>query len=264
MTKTIETMSYRVRFNNTGGKHYYEAQPVRKSSTHDKWVKVPGVTTIKNLLGKDHLIYWAAKECANFLQENWQAGQAYTQEEIDDRVERMKKAHVRKRDDAAERGTEIHELLEKKYVAAIEGRKFTASSEETYANEALKAYEAYLEAHSLNIKPVAAEKIIFDPDHWYAGTVDLIARVNDELAVVDFKTGSGIYADMGIQLAAYAMAYQKMAREDVKKRIVFNIPSSGNKVSHAVFENDYADGSAFLACRSLYKWKTNRLKPKEK
>jgi len=53
------------------------------------------------------------------------------------------------------------------------------------------------------------EKTIFDWDNLYAGTLDVLAEVNGVLGILDIKTGSGIWDEYGLQLAAYMNAYNK-------------------------------------------------------
>ena len=45
-------------------------------------------------------------------------------------------------------------------------------------------------------------------NYFFGGTIDLIAIMNGEMCLVDFKTGKGVYADHIIQVAAYLTAAQ--------------------------------------------------------
>lgn len=61
------------------------------------------------------------------------------------------------------------------------------------------------------------EKTIFDMDNFYAGTLDILAEVNGTFGVLDIKTGSGIWDEYGLQLAAYMNGYNKLA--PTKRRV---------------------------------------------
>jgi len=54
----------------------------------------------------------------------------------------------------------------------------------------------------------ATEATVFNLAEGYAGTLDAIVRVAGRSLVVDYKTGKDIYADVALQLAAYAHAEQ--------------------------------------------------------
>jgi hypothetical protein len=45
--------------------------------------------------------------------------------------------------------------------------------------------------------------------YFYGGTIDLVAVLNGEMCLVDFKTGKGVYADHIIQVAAYLTAVKQ-------------------------------------------------------
>lgn len=53
---------------------------------------------------------------------------------------------------------------------------------------------------------LASEFGISSIHHGYAGTVDALAKVGGKHVVIDFKTGSGIYDEAGLQLASYVEA----------------------------------------------------------
>lgn len=55
----------------------------------------------------------------------------------------------------------------------------------------------------LDIKPIAVETALFWDDPYYAGTLDLYGYVNDELYVLDIKTGLSYEPDHSRQAAAY-------------------------------------------------------------
>jgi len=69
------------------------------------------------------------------------------------------------------------------------------------------------------------ERTIFDLDNIYAGTLDVLAEVNGVLGVLDIKTGSGIWDEYGLQLAAYMNAYNKAvpAKKRAKTRWILRL-----------------------------------------
>lgn len=158
---------------------------------------VRGVTTILGKgLPKPALVPWAAREAAEFV-----AARRHILTELSDPelIDLVKGAPGRTRDAAANRGTEVHGLAER-----------LARGEEVDVPEELRAhvdhYLSFLEA----FEPSGAlvERPVFNRTHRYAGTMDMLAKT-EELGwtLFDIKTsGSGIYGDVALQLAAYGHA----------------------------------------------------------
>lgn len=72
--------------------------------------------------------------------------------------------------------------------------------------------DAFLEfARNNDIEPLRIEDRIISRAHRYAGTIDVLARVNGVVGVLDIKTGKRIYRDYGMQTAAYVQAMREDA-----------------------------------------------------
>lgn len=72
--------------------------------------------------------------------------------------------------------------------------------------------DAFLEfLRNNDVEPLRIEQRIISAQHRYAGTIDMLARVNGVVGVLDIKTGKRIYRDYGMQTAAYVQA----VREDM-------------------------------------------------
>jgi hypothetical protein len=98
---------------------------------------------------------------------------------------------------SAREGTLVHEAVE-----AI------ARGEHPLIDERIRpSVDAYLEfARNNDIEPILIEERIVSKQHRYAGTIDMLARVNGVVGVLDIKTGKRIYRDYGLQTAAYIQA----------------------------------------------------------
>ncbi len=101
---------------------------------------------------------------------------------------------------AAKEGSFIHSILEE----ILQGNtpQIPAS-----LRALVQAFVSFLEQN--RIEPVLVEKIVKSEKHWYAGQVDLMAKLNGELGVIDIKTSSAIWPEYGLQIAAYAQALQE-------------------------------------------------------
>lgn len=123
----------------------------------------------------------------------------------------LKKTFVGWKEDwtAANRGTRIHSLLEAHYAPM-------KPPENVSADEADTALAAIAALDQLGFTAVAAESVVYNHTHQYAGTIDLVGTFEVTVgkksrtvrAVVDLKTGRRISKSYAPQLAAYAYAEQ--------------------------------------------------------
>lgn len=156
--------------------------------------KVLGVTSVVGVLDKPALIQWAAKQAAELAVNEWdRLGDL----PVAQRLEELSRAHRKTSTTAANRGTEIHRYAD----------KLLAGTEVHVPDELagpVNAYARHLDRWK--IEPIAAETPVGHPDYGFAGTADLWGRVgvrDNAVALLDVKTGKGVYDETGLQLAAY-------------------------------------------------------------
>jgi len=166
----------------------------------DSGLKVPGVTSVLNMLPKPFLKFWAAKlvaetavdmmpEFSGMVMKGDRAGA----------IDYLKRAPMRNTGAAADRGTEAHDIMERMSLGKNVGR---VAPDMTWVkdnfNEFLDAFEP--EFHHL-------EGTVWNDEPGYAGSFDWIATIGDELVIGDNKTTrSGVHAEVALQLNAYAAA----------------------------------------------------------
>lgn len=120
----------------------------------------------------------------------------------------------RVRDAAAARGSKVHEQSEEIVKArADEAARLVIAGADHAAilagfDEVTRPYMASFLAWVRDFRPrfVATEATVYNRTAGYAGTLDAIVRrcFDQELVIVDYKTGREIYPEVGLQLAAYA------------------------------------------------------------
>lgn len=159
---------------------------------------IDGVTTaIGDGFPKPALAGWAARAAADYAVDHWsELADAPTSVKI----AKIKGAPWSSRDRAALRGTRIHEYGE----AIVHGRRVEIPDE--YVGP-VEAYAKFLD--EWQVEPIATETRLVNTEHRYGGTADLWARIGvrgGAIALVDLKTGSGVYPDVALQLAAYRYA----------------------------------------------------------
>jgi hypothetical protein len=155
-----------------------------------------GVTSIlSNGIPKPALINWAARATAGYAVDHWDdlAGLG-----VAERLRTLERARWADSDGAAVRGTQIHQLA----IRHILG-------EEIEIPEPLTGHVEAYERFRDEWQPVEkfGEVVVGNRKHRYMGTLDLVARLNDgQDWLLDWKTGSGIYPEAALQLAAYRYA----------------------------------------------------------
>jgi hypothetical protein len=171
---------------------------------------VPSVTTIIGRLNKPLLIQWAANCAVDHIKkamvDNWPSQpQLETWEQLCDEA---RKAHATIRDTAGDIGKEVHEYARRHFMRM----KFPAlppasEPEHPQARNALAAFRDWVGQH--HIEPIGVERRVFSKQRMYAGTCDFYGCIDGRLAVLDFKTGNGVYDEAWYQMAGYEMALQE-------------------------------------------------------
>lgn len=158
--------------------------------------KADGVTTLLgDGLAKPALINWAANTTAAYAVDRWDELGALT---VSERLERLKKARYEDLDKAARRGTEVHDLAER----LVQGLEVDVPDE--LAGH-VESYVKFLD--DFEPEPILVETVVASRRWRYAGTLDLVARINGEVWILDVKTTrSGIFPDVALQIAAYRHA----------------------------------------------------------
>ena len=102
-----------------------------------------------------------------------------------------------------------------------------------------------------------SERKVYHATHQYAGTLDLIGTVNDEISVIDLKRSFFAGPAIGIQIAAYLEAENDRRKREkspkAKHRYALQLMANGNYKLEPY--NDPNDFAVFLALLTLRKWR---------
>lgn len=157
---------------------------------------IPGVTTlIDHGKPKPALVGWGIKSVAEYAVNRWDD---LADLPVADRLRELKGSPYAERDAAASRGTEVHGLAERI------GRGEEVEVPDELAGHVESAVAFYDEWRP---RIILAETTCYNLTFGWAGTLDMVAEFPDgRRALLDFKTSKGVYADTGLQLAAYRYA----------------------------------------------------------
>ena len=161
--------------------------------------KVPGVTSVVGMLPKDFLKFWVAKVTAEAAVDNLGALVTLALNDRQGAVDYLKRAHLRNVGEAADVGTEVHDLVERLARGESIGR----------VHPDLEPYVRGWHEFNDEFEPeyLFIEETVWSDTYGYAGSFDAIVRIGDEVLILDNKTTrSGVHAEVSLQMTAYARA----------------------------------------------------------
>ncbi len=209
---------------------------------------VPGVTSILSCIGKPALIPWAAGMASDhWLKEvkSW-GDQIPTAERVTAIHKEAKSAHRKKAQDAADIGHNVHEYAEMYFK-----KKDVPALLTDQAKRGVEAFHKWLDAHHVEI--ISSERRVFSLQYYFAGTCDLVAKVDGVMVVGDIKTSSGIYPEMRLQTAAYQRAIEEEDGTKFPERLIIRFDKKDGNFEAKTFKNFDLDFAGFLAALNLYR-----------
>lgn len=222
-----------------------------------------GVTTYIGIKDKSGgLIPWAVDLAVDYLKEN--VGSL-----TDNHFEEARKQHRIKKETAASIGDEVHTWVE----GYIKGDK-PLMPESREAQIGVNAFLDWIKENK--VKFLSSERVLYSKKHDYVGKMDIEAKVNGELCLIDIKTSKDLRNDYHMQTAAYVKADEeesgrkyagrwliRVAKEtehEFNKRMV---EKGKTDQVYQVFEAKFLDNEkdsmdkdfkAFIACKTLHEW----------
>jgi hypothetical protein len=202
----------------------------------------PSVTTVLDCLGKgDALMHWAVNLATTYIRQNRGLGLS-----LDELLDNAAKNWMTAKNEAADIGSEIHDLIEK-YIQ--HGRDAVGK----YRPEVEHGFLAFLEwerAHG--VKWIKSEFQIVSHVHGYAGTLDAICIYEDRPYVIDFKSSRGFYDTFGMQIAAYRKAAEEMGHA-IQGTGILRLDKVTGEPEWKDYSKDYdRDVTAFLKLLDFY------------
>lgn len=224
----------------------------------------PSVTEILRVINKPALVQWAAKEeriltieCAADLYEDAHgtpkmARPTYVAT-LDARIGKLR-ANQRLMQKAAEIGAQTHDLIQWN-LRRLLGQK--VGPEPRIGEKAMWSFMAWEDfAKKVALKPLLIEQAVFSLQHGYAGTMDLLALVDDVPTLVDFKTSKAIYQEAHLQVAAYQVALAEMGHGPAERGMIVRLPKNENDPAFEIAESPSVQDlfPTFKATIELWKW----------
>ncbi len=229
------------------GRHSYSAEVDGKV-----FKKIPSVTGITGVLNKPALVFWAAEIGAEAAEGLLIPGMKIDELNRAEIVQAIKAAHWIRRDTTADVGTAVHEWIESYIDASFGLCEAPVPAENEHIRNSI---DQFLEWETKNdVEWLVSEQKVYSRKDNYAGTLDAEAMVRGKFSLVDLKTGSGIYPEMYMQVAAYARAREEEDGRKHDQLCILRIPRDGDSFETAESTKISKHFQGFLGCRKAFLW----------
>lgn len=154
----------------------------KKSRAHTVYkledgTRVPGVTTVIGILNKPALIKWANNLGLQGIDSN------------------------KYRDEMADIGTLAHQMIVDYFNGIETDTSEYSENQINLAENCLLSFWEWEKGHKIEV--ILAEEALISNEYGYGGTIDCFCKLDNQLTLLDFKTGRAIYDEYFYQLAAY-------------------------------------------------------------
>jgi hypothetical protein len=208
----------------------------------------PSVTSILSVLNKPQLVNWAVRLTRDYIKQELLALRhtgSLKDLDLDNILAKSSAEHDKARNAAADQGIAVHSSI-----ASYIGKKSNVAR----SDPSIVAFRKWQSA--AHFEPIASEQLVFSRGHDYAGTADLIGTIRGRLALLDIKTGRGVYPEYQLQLAAYAVAWGEMTGHfpevcaNLHVKSDFTVTEANTFTAAELFPLF----QTFLAAKRLFEW----------
>jgi len=224
--------------------------------------KLTGITTVIGVLAKPALIQWAANEAVKYIFENRERFDEQNPNSVSLEVvcAEARTAHTKKKDAAAEHGTDAHALVEEYINECMEtfgGKPHTEEPPESigkFVDWAVGNVDHFL----------FSERQMFNKKLFLAGTADFACVMKDGKKLIgDFKTSSGIFGiDYFLQCAGYKILAEGEGDTPYDGCVIVRLGKKGPSDFEVSYRYDSkTDVEAFMACLTIYRAQATFKKP---
>ncbi|MFA5790696.1 MAG: PD-(D/E)XK nuclease family protein [Caldisericia bacterium] len=250
--------------------------------------QLPSSTTILSVINKPALVPWAAKVTVAYIGQYLQrilAGEIKLEDlNINDILYGAKNAHEKIKKEAADIGSIAHDVISGFHVMELANKKhrytvtecndFLVSeakkkiaefkkkdpnvlipdSSENCITRCLSSFVDWRE--QVHFEVLETETTVFSAKYRFAGTLDALGKIHDELSIVDYKSSSGIWTEYYYQVASYRCAWEEMNGKSVPKEWIIRFGKEDGAFESRILSDElgtYQDRlSGFFYARGLW------------
>lgn|SRR3990167_1450538 len=183
---------------------------------------------------------------------------------------------------AGDKGSKVHQAIEFLSKGGLVKHDSRFENKDTGQMEELKVeeYEAILsfadfwkelnEKHKVEV--LLTEKLVVSKEYGYAGMLDIVLRVDDEIWILDNKISQYVWTEYELQVSAYRQALQEVYKSEVGLPIMNLIDAKlfilqlGYRRNQRLWKlNEVEDKfDLFLTARKIWANENKDVKPKQK
>jgi len=203
---------------NTGiGGRFYTRKVTESRQDGSSFAWEERVHSVTSILGagipKPAIVYWAVNEATDYVVQGIDELLPILRSDPEAARDVIKRSPWRKRDKAADFGSLMHNIME----AEALGQPMPPVPPE--AEKHVANFHDWWK--TVKPEPIAVEVTVWHDTEQYAGTTDLIAKVDGKTAIIDYKTtqskpgrksGGYLFPETVLQLCAYARATEFMPK----------------------------------------------------
>jgi len=166
---------------------------------------------------------------------------------------------------AADKGSAVHNAI----AQLLNGGTVSMNTEFYRETEAVcspltrEEYEAVLSFvswyKSVNPQIIQQDYVVFNSKERYAGTCDFLAKIDEEVVLIDFKTSPNIWPSHELQLSAYKHADGHKIAPDSLAILQLGYPRNKNRYKFTQIEDKY---DLFLAAWQIWAAENEDVHPK--
>ena len=118
-------------------------------------------------------------------------------------------------------GTLAHIMIEQ---FTIGGKVFLDGYSPSEISQAKQAYYNYLDfAEAYKPEIIHSELQMVSKKYKFGGTCDAVAKVNNKLMILDWKSSNSLHSEHKIQISAYAKMYEENTGERIKGALIVRL-----------------------------------------
>jgi len=232
-------------------------------------------TAITGIIDKSRVLKnWAIGLTGSYLRKYLEEASSnnFTSEELAPIIEEALNQHNQKREEAADTGSQVHDMAERigmalknnesieditKEISEMDSASKNPELSEEEANKlqnvvnGITAFIDWVVDH--NVKFIECERMVYSRKNKFVGTTDAIVEIDGKRYLIDYKTSKGVYSYMYYQVAGYTIAYEEETgiKLDGQMLIHFNKENGQFAVKDITPEENAINQETFLHCLAV-------------
>lgn len=239
----------------------YDVQLIEKNRSH--WYSVttkdgknrilPGVTGVLQVINKPALIPWAKKVTAEAIEAalmkrlagKKEARIKLTPEWVAAVIAEGKARPDKIKDEAADLGTQAHQVFDR----VVKGEKIDMKELPEILRPSVTSFLEWLAQAGIQL--VMPDTKVASLSEGFGGSLDALGWKDDHYVLLDWKTSKGIYPEYGLQVAAYATAFEETFGVPIGEAHIVRFGKETPDWEHKRVANLTVSYGAFAAAKSL-------------